>query len=219
MKEEYVEKIIQTLLASFKNGAEFYKPKYIFDMDGCLWGFDERVCERIGLEYDRVVTFHVSENPLLDDEEKQRLRAGYMDPNIFENIIWYDGADRIRDLVDNDAYVGINSNCGSEKARDLKDVQIVQKFPFLDYRLNLIEIGTHKKKQVGSDIDVFIDDNPHNIADSDAKLNIMPRKPWNTTDYAKSITYGKNVIQLGSLNEVIDFLETYTKIYKIFRAT
>lgn len=184
--------------------------KIVFDMDDVLWDFDGRVCKRIGLDKNRVVTFKVSENPLLNDEEKDTLRRAYADASIFDNIVWYDGINRISELTSMGADVHISSNCAGEEVAIKKHPQLLSalKLPEEKIHLNVIKVDTHHSKNIGSDVYAFIDDNPHNVAESDAKYNFMPIQPWNSTPEAKALVKHKKVIYCKDLNEIINNIKS-----------
>ena len=67
-------------------------------MDDILWGLNERVTLLNGVDMSKLVTFSVSDNPILTDEEKSKMKLYYGDDALFKHILWYDGVDLVKQL-------------------------------------------------------------------------------------------------------------------------
>lgn len=182
--------------------------KIVFDMDDVLWDFCGKACASIGMDVRRIVTFNVNLNPLLSKEEKETLIKAYSDDTIFDNIVWYKGINRLIDLSKK-TDLHINSNCVGECVVGKKKPQLDSVLGFSDdhIHLNVIKVNTHHGKNIGPDVFSFIDDNPNNIAESNAMYNIMPVKPWNYTRTAVQQVSDKHVIYCEDLNTIIDVIE------------
>lgn len=190
--------------------------KTVFDMDDVLWDMNGRVCTRLGIDESKVVTFKVYENPYLSDAEKELLKSGYGNVDMFRDIVWYKGIEKMKILMDMGMDCSVNSNCCGQDIYEVKEPQLNEQLQLPDghITLNVIGIDTHnKKKDIGEDVDFFVDDSPYNVLASKAKLNIMPIKYWNYNEPAREIVKDKNVIYLPTLDDIMDFLIGKMYIY------
>lgn len=185
----------------------------VFDVDDILWGLNAKVSEITGIPEEKLITFALQENPLLTDEEKERVMSIYMSSEQFRDIKWYPGVERIMSLEQYGAEVHINSNSISQEVVDFKYSQLKSVIDIPDERLhlNLINIGDSKKKDIGDDVFIFVDDSPHNIATSTAKYNLMLNHPWNTSVYGIRDIGNVPVVRFDSLEKIIDHIETLLK--------
>lgn len=156
--------------------------KAVFDIDDTCWGFNDKVCHLTGIDKQKIITYNFNKNPLLSNEEKEKLRKAYSDETIFEHIKFYPDFGQVKRLMAAGIDVFFNSNCGNKKIKELKYQQIKASIdvPGNHIILNIIDdTGIHCKKEIGEDIDFFVDDNPDHIAESGAKFNFMMLQPWN----------------------------------------
>lgn len=183
--------------------------KIIFDVDDTLWSLNKKVCMNLNIPYEKIITFSVYENPLLTKNEKKKMLNAYGNPELFKDILWFDGIKRINQLNDVDIY--INSNSVNEECTKCKYKQLtsILKIPSNHILINTIDIKNENvtKKDIDKDAYIFVDDSPHNVSLSNAKYNIMIKTPWNQSASAKQLIKNKNVIFCENLNEVIDVIE------------
>lgn len=187
--------------------------KVVFDIDDTLWGLNKQVCLQTGISYEKIITFSVHENPLLTEIEKQKMLAAYGNPEIFKNIKWFKGIERIMKLKNADIY--LNSNSINDKCSEFKRNQIHEILDISDDHIIINTVG-HKqnniiKKTIDKDSYIFIDDSPHNISMSPAKYNTMIRTPWNQSESVKAFIKDKRVIFCDNLDQVIDKVEELLK--------
>lgn len=183
--------------------------KIIFDCDDILWNLNQRMCDMTGIDYNKLVTFSVYENPLLSEAERQKVLHAYRSVELFTDIVFYDGIHRISDL---DADVHINSNAISELVANIKRKQLreILGLPDENIMINIIEKDC-KKKTIPDNTYIFVDDSCHNIATSPAVHNLMIQTPWNTNSQDVAVMRGKRVEQFHTLNQVIDRIEELLK--------
>lgn len=138
-------------------------------------------------------------------KEKEKLKNGYGDEKIFEHMQFYPGFNRIEELMAAGIDVFFNSNCGSERIKELKYEQIKAAINIPDNHiiLNVMDIGIHHGKEIGEDVDFFVDDNPYHIAESNAKINFMPLQPWNRDGQDAEKFSGKTVIACKDFHDII----------------
>lgn len=163
----------------------------LFDVDDVLWGLSERVAEHVGVHYSKLVDFHILENDLLTMKQRLAINEAYRTPQIFRNIEFFPGAERIFELESFGVLVQICSNSFSEEVRDLKLQQLLRLYPGISSEkllLNIVnEKSTLRGKYSDSRIICSIDDSPYNVASSHAQHNLVPTAPWNVTDKAHNI--------------------------------
>jgi hypothetical protein len=178
----------------------------IFDCDDILWGLNEKASEMTGIDYSELVTFAINENPYLTDDDKKMLSAVYHSVELFENMKFYEGVERLKNI---NAKVIINSNSMSQAAADIKRMQLKAVTGLSDDQIviNIITPDNCKKKTIPEETFIFVDDSPHNIAMSPARYNIMMYKPWNSTRAAFKEIEGKEFQMYSTLNEIIDHVE------------
>lgn len=182
--------------------------KVVFDVDDVLWGLNEKSCSVTGINPDDIVTFRIMENPILNMEQKKRIYESYGNPDVFKNIQWYSGVEKINLLADYGIDVYINSNSLTEEIRNLKYKQLreILNIPEERITLNIIGVGCYKPKPITEEIAIFVDDSPHNIAGSFAQLNLMPTKPWNKRKESMEEATGKNIIKMECLDEIMEYI-------------
>ena len=69
------------------------KIRVVFDMDDILWDLNRVATDMAKIPYDKIIVFHVSENPLLTEEQKKALKQAYSSDELFDNMVWYEGAE------------------------------------------------------------------------------------------------------------------------------
>ena len=183
--------------------------KIIFDVDDTLWSLNKKVCMKLNIPYEKIITFSVYENQLLTKNEKKKMLKAYGDPELFKNISWFNGIKRINQLKDVDIYINsnsVNEECTKYKYEQLK---VILKIPSNHILINTIGIKNENatKKDIDKNAYIFVDDSPYNVSLSNAKYNIMIKTPWNQSSSAKKLIKNKNVIFCENLNEVIDVIE------------
>lgn len=178
----------------------------VFDIDDILWPLNKRVAKITGIDYSKLQTFFVKNNTLLSDYEKDLVFKAYFDPNIFKDIEWYHGAEKIMELEKYGVNVYINSNCGNHDIAKLKYDQIHKLIDIPDKQLilNILDAsGKDKKKEIGDNVWAFIDDSPHNLLSAKAKYLYTLNTLWNTNVPELDKL---NIKRFDTLEEIIDDL-------------
>lgn len=192
------------------------KLKVIYDCDDVLWDLNTHVASLKGIDPNCLVNFAMLENEALTMPEREAMLAGFRDKESFVNIKFYDGASEILAAEELGASVIINSNAYSEAIAELKRKQLTELLPQMapeNMRINVIDPDGACHKRIEKDLFIFVDDSPFNVALSEAKINIMPRRLWNVTPKAKDIMSGKNVIWIDDLVKINQFVrETLAKL-------
>lgn len=187
--------------------------KAVFDFDDVCHLLNERACAAAGIDIQKVHTFNINDNQLLTSDEKERLITQWNNPELFDNIQWCPGVEEIINLPEYGIEPYINSNCGSYDILDKKYTQIKSKLNLPDDRiiLTVIDVKKHAGKNIKNDTTFFSDDNPHHIAESDAYVNLMPEKPWNTSQEERDRYAGKTVLLRKDLISIITTMKTITR--------
>lgn len=192
------------------------KLKVVYDCDDVLWDLNTHVALLKGIDPNCLVNFAMLENEALTMPERKAMLAGFREPESFVDIQFYDGASEILAAEELGATVMINSNAYNEAIAELKREQLVKLLPQMapeQMRINVIDPNGACHKEIERDLFIFVDDSPFNIALSEAKINIMPRRLWNVTPKAKEIVRGKNVIWIDDLAKINQFVrETLAKL-------
>ena len=179
--------------------------KVVFDIDDTLWSLNKRIALRTGIDYNKMTIFSVHDNQNLTSEEKNLLLSSYADSSIFENIEWDKGIELINEL---NADVYINSNNLTQEIAEIKSQQIHEILNIPDDHITM-NICNKKSdttsKIIDDDTYIFIDDSPHNIEMSNAKFNIMIRRPWNEHYLQSGI---KSVIYADDLYDVLRHIKS-----------
>ncbi len=190
--------------------------KIIYDIDDVLWGLNFRVMERLGLEYAKITDVDYARTDF-SPEESERVFRAYEDPELFVDMDFYPGIERLLDVEKYGAEIYINSCACSDAVVKQKYQEMRRALPNLKTeRLNIHSIAGQTKyaKTIDANTLIFVDDGPHNIARSQAKYNIMPRKPWNTSESAKRFQ-GRAP---GEVILVDNLIEAIEKVEEIVRA-
>lgn len=172
------------------------KPKVVLDWDDVFWSSGYKVADMLGIEHERWIDHHTNENTLLSMMERETIEQLFMAADTYRDMQLFPGLEEVLELWSMNADLFINSNCYSEEVLKTKRVQIRKALPMLDdehLQLNLVLPNTKARKPIDEDVDIFVDDSPYNVAKSLAKINMVPRLPWNTTGKATEVMQGKNV--------------------------
>ena len=181
-----------------------------FDIDDILWPLNIHICEKHGIKYDDITEFKVPRNTKLTEEERNTLMSEYHNVEVFKQLEFYDGAERIRSLIDNGHDVWIFSHSLSQDIADVKIERLTKELNIPENKIICSIINKEqvtKEKELPDDLDYFIDDSPYNIAKSNAKENLLIKTPWNCSSNAKETMSGKVYKYFDDLNEVIDYIE------------
>lgn len=168
--------------------------RIVYDVDDVIWGLTELVMHDLGLS-DRVQTdFCITDNTAFTDDEKTSILKAFGESRYYTDCNFYPGAEDILNTVAPDVEVSINSNAYSPEVVEVKKQRLGQFYPDLPKKLIRINLVTpdSNRKQIGSDVLIFVDDSPYNVSESNAKFNLMPYKTWNTTSKARKIVTSKN---------------------------
>lgn len=178
----------------------------IFDVDDILWALNRKMTAMTGIDYDKLVVYSILENELLPEEDRKNAYAVYTGHELFENIEWYDGIERINKL---NADVRINSNSLNEKAAEMKREQLKSVLTLTDDKILIHNVKDEKKKKIIDGAFILVDDSPYNIASSTAKYNIVLKQPWNSSPEMEKMMRqnGTGFIYCDSLNQIIDLIE------------
>ncbi len=177
----------QTTRISGFGSTDQTKLKIIFDVDDVLWSLTKYACQKCHIKYGRQSDFHLQNDPNLTPAEVDLLINTFCDPETFREMTFFDDIEHIFDVENYGAEVTINSNCYDPKIITYKRQNLLRIFPHLsEHKLNfsLVTPKTNHK-DIPSDIFVFVDDSPYNIASSKAHFNLMPKKSWNTNSKAR----------------------------------
>lgn len=174
---------------SVKVGLDQPMFKVVYDVDDTLWALNERVFARLEIDFRKDTEYNVMDNPLLTPEEGRALLDGFRQADTFVAMDFYPGADEILAVESLGATVHIHSHCYTPEIADLKRAQLRQLLPDLNPNfINMALISTDPNgKELDEDTFIFVDDNPYNVKDSTAPINIMPKHPWNTTTKAVKV--------------------------------
>lgn len=192
-----------------------------YDIDDTLWDLNGRICKKHNININKIKRFKIKENESLTEREKAILLSEYSNSNIFENIEWYNGIERITNvekLSTNNVkiQVWVHSNSFSQEIADLKLKQIKDKVSIPKNRIILDTINVSKagRKNINIDNFILIDDSPYTVKDSQAEINMSLATPWITSKYATEIIGNKDLIIKNNLIEVINEIHelVYNKI-------
>jgi len=184
----------------------------VWDCDDIFWKNNRRAAERCGIAFERLIDFHVNENPLLSAAEKAAMNACYADPKYTQNIRWCPGIEKIPDLARYGVRNTSNSNSFSAAVRYSKLQQLRQRIPRLDemkLQWGLVDDDSTVKKCFDDDADVLVDDSPYNVRIFPGRYVVMPIAPWNQTVKAREMLRGKVTywFTYGHPEEAIEIVE------------
>lgn len=181
-------------------------PIVVFDIDDTLWPLTDRVTDVLNLPRGILTEYYAKNNTHLPDSMIDNVLKCYANPEIFTNINWFDGVERINEM-NADKYVC--SNCLSEAVIRQKRIEIPEKLIITDSKilLHLINDTGAKDKELPDNMFILFDDSPYNVAKSTAQHNIVVRRAHNVTHRAYQIMHKngfKNVYMVDTLNEGLD---------------
>lgn len=178
------------------------KQKVIFDCDDILWGLNEEISKQTRIDFQKLVTYNCTQNPLLTPADIKRLQKAYADPSMFERTKFYPGVERIKTL---NADVYINSHSFTQEMLEIKKHRLLTELNFPEDHMILTLIQTPEDaKELPKDTYIFVDDACKNLVNSPAHYNLMIQKPWNKD--MSTIRY-KYVEKFDTLKKVIDRIE------------
>lgn len=185
----------------------------VFDYDDVLHDYNTRVCESIGINKTRIITFNPKINPLLSESEKKQLIEAYSDPSFFQDVTYYDGIERFTELQANNISCYINSHCYTEEIKQLKLKSIREHIdiPEDHILITVIDKDYTNKKILMPNTTFFIDDRIDNILTSTAQFNIVPNQPWNTSHLEARKLTGRPIIRKKNLSEVMNCLLAFVE--------
>ena len=183
--------------------------KVVFDVDDTLWGLVSKVCSDLGIDIDLIDSFTITENEQLTKQQHKEIMEAFKQASTFSNIEWYNGIERINNLhkYGIEAWIKSNNFNSEVSLNKLNELLKVLTIPSDRIVLNIVDSSTKQlNKGIDEDVYVFVDDNPHNLASSKAHINMAIRTPWNTSDKAKQILEGTDVVYCDTLNDIIDYI-------------
>lgn len=151
--------------------------KIVLDMDDVMWGMNEIVCARLGIDINKLHKYDVGTNTMLTESEKSILLREYSNPDTFKDIEWSDGVLEIPLLTSLGAEVYLNSKANSDGVVRQKHIEL-SKIDVIP-RGN-INIGIGASKVIGDDVEIFVDDCMEHHISNQVAYNILIDKPWNT---------------------------------------
>lgn len=179
--------------------------KVIYDVDDVLWPCTETIFRQLSIDYAKQDDFKVDNNAKFTAKEKQAAKDAFTEVKNFSNITFYPAARDIFKAEELGAKIEINSNCYAQNIIDVKYKQLQRLFDSknIESKLHLNLVTPHEHKTLPTDTYIFIDDNPYNIANSTAKFNLIPRRPWNTTSKMQQLAKSSNKIILSHLDNLM----------------
>lgn len=187
----------------------------VLDCDDILWPMVERLTKRLGIELEYWTNFYLSDNLHLSPEVSAKAKELLAGAELFRDIKFDKGIKDILRPQELGAKVIINSHSTSREALELKKEQLFAAVPKLkpeQLDFMLIEVNTFSKKKLNPQTFILSDDNPLQIANSTAALNVMRKWPWNKSNSAKAILQGKRrVVSLPNLEAINRYVYYRTK--------
>lgn len=190
------------------------KIKVVFDMDDILWDLNRVATNMAKIPYDKIIVFDVNENHLLTEEQKEALKKAYSSAELFDNMIWYEGAEKIFTLERKNVEISINSDCLGANVVQRKYKLLHNLYAVDDSRLILNDLTKGIAKEIGDNVTIFVDDSPHNHVMNKAKYHIMMNKPWNVSAIGRAALgdLDKGIIRCESLIEIIEKVKELIEI-------
>lgn len=157
--------------------------KVVYDVDDVLWPLNKRVFTNLKIDFRKDTCYNLFDNPSLTPGQSQAILDAFHQAKTFIDMNFYPGADEILQAESLGAIVHIHSHCYTAEIAKLKRIQLHHLLPQMkasSIKMSLISTNPNNK-QVDTDTYIFIDDNPYNIVNSRAPINIVLQQPWNTT--------------------------------------
>lgn len=182
----------------------------VFDMDDILWGLNDRVCERLGIDIRKVTNFTLWKCNQLTEKEQQAMLHAYAQKSTFQNIVFFKKVKDLIKLETKNTRVSICSNSRTKDIADEKTEQLKAHIPGIrddQIIMNIIDIKDHTKKKLIKNIWRFADDSPYNIASSDAQFNYSLKYAWNQSEAGREIIAGKPIMFFNEFEEIFSHLQ------------
>lgn len=217
----YGERLCPTIKDPPPTG-NFDPPVVVYDLDGVIWPIHEKTAKAIGRDVQDLITYRIMDNPLLSEEERKFVQYEcFCNPDFFRDMPFYEGAKEILAVRELGARVVINTNSLTQGVADVKRPQILDGIPGLGEEnliLNVLESKQDTHKVLPGNTVVFVDDSPHNIAESTSPFNIVPSITWNRTPDAIKMMRNHNVTWVKDLKEANALAYQYVKRYLASRS-
>ena len=176
------------------------KLKVVFDCDDILWPLNKKMAKIAGINFDDLYTYSIKDNKNFSQEEKEKIIGIYGSTQLFTDINWYKGIEKINDI---NAEIIISTNCYTKDIANLKRKQLKEILNITDDKIHTHIINDEKEKDIDKDVYIFVDDSPYNIKESYAPFNILMKKPWNITKESNDLMIKQNVYKYDTLEEII----------------
>ena len=195
------------------------KRKTVFDVDDVMWPLNEHVAWAAGVDFSKIVTFYSHDNPILSQEEKNRLYNAYQLPFVHSHMDFYPDARLIAYIARDprfDAWIcsnSVNQQSVDDKTKNLTRL-FMSDYDLFTVQMNLIAMADSRRKKMPEDIWCLVDDNPINAIESNAEHVLMPRKPWNQSEWGLKMLgpIMKKVLFFNTIAEcVMMILELYNQ--------
>lgn len=189
-------------------------PVVIWDADDLLHPLMERVCRECGLDYNTATAvYHIRSNTKLTREQQDAILGAFANVRMFQNIQFFPGVERIAEAKRYGAEVKIQTHSFTQDIADCKCPQILAAVPDLspsDIISTVIGEDEALRKDFGKKATIVSDDSPHNIATSEAPLNMMPTHiPWSYSQEAMRMVSGKYVVWRPTLVAMVEYANSF----------
>lgn len=187
----------------------------VIDVDDTLWDFSGRISRITGVPLEDMIDFRVNLNDRITPEQQEAMYAAFADPTVFENIEFYPGIEKINNLKIQGLDVKILTGSSSSRIAEMKKPQLAAVLPDLPAGYKVFSRQNILKNN--GRILMMVDDNPYEVACSQASCNIMPIRPWNQTEKAMKMVADRNVIYIpaGDLGLLANLI--YNTAYQLLR--
>ncbi len=201
---------LEDILRQFwESGQE--KPVVIYDVDDTLWSLMHVVCKRLEIDFERATAvFSIRDNPDLTPDEQDRIIAAFADESYFEEMEFFPGAEEILAVCELGAEVGLNTHSFTQPIADWKIPQLLDHITGLkreQIQSNIIDHSQARQKVLDPRTTILAEDSPHNVAMSQALVNLMPLNiGWTYSPTSKILMRDKCVVYRPDLREMNDFI-------------
>lgn len=189
---------------------------YCLDYDQLLWGYMARMAMRAEISLLSWKEFFIPDNNF-PPEVAKRLEELLHDDSVFDDIEFFDDIENImRPELELGVKMRIVGNSGSQIEIMKKSAQLLARVPSmkeenLDFRLVPLHYKGPKILPEGTLI--FADDLPFYIAQSTARINVLPRYSYNTSAKARAMMSKVSYRYFDSLREINRFIYDRTLQY------
>ncbi len=187
----------------------------VIDVDDTLWDFSGRVSRITGIPLEDMIDFRVCLNDRITPEQQEAMYAAFADPATFQKMEFYPGIEKINNLKVQGLNARILTGSSAPAIVEAKKPQLAEVLPDLPVEYKVLSRQNIQKNS--SRVLIVVDDNPYEIACSQASCNIMPIRPWNQTKKALNMVADRNVIYVpaGDLALLADMI--YHTAYQLLR--